>query len=178
MKLENPYDSESSAGGDEEPDVRAANFAYSLTSPMKFWLFLIFISAVILLVVFESPSIAYASILTTLANILLLLPGSIVLPLLVALFNGIDIGNVSLSSSKANKAALYNGIYSSVIYLVAILILYETLNYVSSSLLPKLSFIIQYWVLQPVGILIVLPLIIATLAFYRKKSIGEMKKKS
>ncbi len=178
LKFENPYDSENSSGGDDEEDMRTSRLAYHLSSPMKFWLFLIFLSAVILLVVFERPSVPYASILTSLANILLLLPGAIVLPLIVALLNGIDIGNVSLSMGKASRAALYNGIYGSVIYLVAILILYETLNYVSATLVPSMGFIVQYWVLQPVGILIVLPLIMATISFYRKKSISEIKRKS
>ncbi len=172
------YDSDYFKSHAEEPEEDKQDEVVGLhsTSPLSLWIMLMLIAAIAKIIAGEYSTLSYSTTLTSFSNFVLLVPGILLLPLLVGLISGIQIGNASTTLGKARIASLYNGIYGSILYVLVILTVYELIAYFSTSFLPTTSFVIQYWFIQPIIILIVLPMLVATVTFYRKKSAGEIKK--
>jgi hypothetical protein len=84
------------------------------------------------------------------AKLVLFMPGSIIIPLLVGIAIGVKVGNRSKTAARSARMGMLNGIYASIIYIVAMVIVYEVMVYVSPSLLPTVNFMLLSWGIQPI----------------------------
>ncbi len=105
----------------------------NITEPMVLWILLLLIAVAINIIIANFRTVSTASAVYTAANayanFVLNLPGFAILPLIIGAIIGAEIGSRSLSLKRATVSGLLNGIYASVIYAIAIVILYLVLDY-------------------------------------------------
>lgn len=147
----------------------------SITSPISIWVILMIAASFLKAALTTYHSFQYAYVLNYAASFVLLAPGMVLFPLAIGLITGMRIGNNSGSIKRALNASFYCGIYNSIIFMVAILVVYEIILY--ASMLPSISFMVQYWIALPVIMLILLPSIISTATYMTKKASEDMKKR-
>lgn len=102
------------------------------------------------------------------AQFILTLPGSLVLPLVVGAALGAEIGMKAHSLEVATKAGIINGIYASLVYLVAIIIIYEFLVYAQLSIAPSVPVLVIGWMALPVVVVVISAEVFAVVAHSRK----------
>ena len=144
----------------------------SIAAPMFFWLLLLVIAVVINALINSGyiPSGKMLSILKASANFILFMPGSIILPTIVGAFIGAEIGRRSKSMYIAIKSGMINGVYATIVYLIAIFIIYETIIYILPNINPGVNFFAENWLAMPAAILIALSVLFAGLSHSRKVS--------
>ena len=173
------YDSEAysqSATNDYDYSRREREISdLHLTSPLSIWIILMFLSALTKVAISSYSTWEYYAVANQVTNFILLVPGVLLFPLLIGLINGIRIGSLSGSINKAINASIYNGIYNSVVFTVSILVVYEIMSYIPQ--LPTTMFIIKYWVVLPLIILLILPVVVAMIAYLKKKTVEDIRKR-
>ena len=166
------YDQKPAAGATEEAETAGEEEHVSIAAPMTFWIVLLILGLVF-------KTLAYFSILVTqgttvyttllsVANFILFPPGSIILPLIIGAVIGSSVGLKSKKIAGAQKSGLLNGIYAAVIYVVAIVVIYEIMVYVLPNSAPQLGFLFSYWLAAPVLTVVALSFIFAVLSHSRK----------
>ncbi len=145
-----------------------------LSGPLSFWVGIIVIAALIQLLVipftvqFGNPSLN--PYLNTFANYVLYMPGVIVIPLIAAVW----IGDHVSSSIGNNKKLLVskgimNALYSSLIYIVSIFIIYLVMQNMQVGALASIGIVsfLEYLIVVPLAIEIVIVPIFALLSASR-----------
>ncbi|EQD63859.1 conserved hypothetical protein, membrane [mine drainage metagenome] len=134
----------------------------TLSKPLAFWFGFLVLGVIILLVVVPLlPDIGLVSISPALSNIakgILYLPGSIIFPLIVALWIGERVGIAEDRMHSAVTIGLLNTVYTAMIYIIGIFMVFLVLYY-SKNVLPlgmNTHDFLLYLVAIPVTILIVL----------------------
>jgi hypothetical protein len=160
---------ESEEGNEKEIE---SNAQVSIAAPMFFWLLLLVIAVVINALINAGyiPSGKMLSILKASANFILFMPGSIILPTIVGAFIGAEIGRRSKSMYIAIKSGIINGVYATIVYLIAIFIIYEIIIYILPNINPGVNFFAEDWLAMPTAILIALSVLFAGLSHARKVS--------
>jgi len=166
--------------GDEKPAPEDAQNTegLSIAEPLTFWIGMLLLAVLIELVIVPlagSLGISqYKNVFNDIADYIVYLPGSIIIPLLVALWLGERIGVVSKGKRVAYRSII-NSIYVSLIYLVAIFIIFLIAKYTSLNLFPTImpnlyiGNFIGYLVLIPIAIIMVLTPLFAMLSSARHK---------
>ncbi len=155
--------------------MRTGPIEIDIAGPMTFWLiFLIFgvIIELILVPIFGSAPYGSANIgnlITSIGRWIIYLPGSLILPLIVALWLGEMVGSMRSRVGTAAYVGLINALYAALIYVIAIFIIYLLLFYISPKSLTSitLTYFATYSVLVPVVILLVLIPLISALSAAR-----------
>ena len=153
-------------------EVNESSYAVSLYEPMFFWIFLLYLGLVVKIVVVNTdtfrqvPTMYY--ILAAFSNFVLGTPGFIVLPLIAGAIIGAEVGLHTKTMRSALRAAILNSVYAAAIYFVAIIILYEVLNYAFPSTVLSLNAIIAAWIFLPIIIVVVVTEVFALLSHARK----------
>ncbi|MEM3827539.1 MAG: hypothetical protein QXR58_02985, partial [Candidatus Micrarchaeaceae archaeon] len=95
--------------------------------------------------------------LSAVSKYILYIPGSFIIPLIVAAYIGEKVGAAATKTKKALGLGLMNAVYTSFIYLIIIVILYLITKYAYPSILPGLILtdFILYMVALPIAILLV-----------------------
>lgn len=144
----------------------------NLSEPMFFWIFLLVVAIILNTLLTYTPagngSIPQYALLGTIANFILSGPGLLILPLIAGAVIGAEVGLRTRNTKTAVKAGFLNGVYGSVIYIIAIIILYEVVVYA----LPKsgltLGQFVSNWVVVPVIAFIIVIEAFAVLSNSRK----------
>lgn len=145
-----------------------------VTGPLVFWIGFLVLGLVIELafvpLVNAIGAQGAAAFLGKLGGYILYVPGAIILPLIAALWIGERVG----SSGKPMHAALYssviNALYTALIYVVSIFIVYLVIKYAGITLVSGLSLVqfVEYVIAVPVVILLVLVPLFTTLSVARR----------
>jgi hypothetical protein len=159
-------------GSEEGNEKETGSAQVSIAAPMFFWLLLLVIAIAINALINAGyiPSGKMLSILKTSANFILFMPGSVILPTIVGAFIGAEIGRRSKSMYIAIKSGIINGVYATIVYLIAISIIYETIIYILPNINPGVDFFAENWLAMPATILITLCVLFAGLSHSRKVS--------
>ncbi|MCL4373280.1 MAG: hypothetical protein M1360_01030 [Candidatus Marsarchaeota archaeon] len=150
----------------------------SIAEPLTFWIGMLLLAMFIELVVVPlSGSLGislYKSTFNSIASYIVYLPGSIIIPLLVAVWLGERVGIASGGKNVAYKSII-NAVYVSFVYLIAILIIFLIAKYTNLALFPSLlpsmgaaNFLV-YLVGIPVAIVLVLAPLFSMLSAARHK---------
>jgi len=145
--------------------------------PLAFWLVILIMGVLLALVMAPilngAGNTALAATITAIAGYILYLPGSIILPLIVAVWLGERVGATKSELGSAVPIAAINAAYTALIYAVAIFIIYLLLRYITPSFLASVSLatFILYVIVVPIVIIIVLIPFIASLSAARHKNL-------
>ncbi len=157
---------------EHKPEGRPVSI--NLSEPMFFWIFLLVVAIILnTLLTYTSLAMVHTSqydILKSISNFLLYGPGLLILPLIAGAVIGAEVGIHANGITAAAKGGLLNAIYGSVIYVIAIIILYEVVVYVFPNAPLTLSYFINNWVAIPVVAFIVVIEAFAALSNSRKIS--------
>ena len=147
----------------------------SITGPITFWIGLLVIAALLQLVAIPFANsyshTVFNNYFNDFANYILYIPGLVVLPLIVALWVG---DRVSYLESRKKSAivskGIINALYTSLIYIVAIFIIYLIMVLVKLGALHAVSPLLfgEYLILIPVVINIIMIPIFALLSSARR----------
>jgi hypothetical protein len=154
-----------------KPAQSASTVEIDIAGPLTFWIILLVIGVLLQLVIvpLHMGSASLNSLLTEISNWLIYLPGSVVLPLIVALMIGERVGATRSSASSAAFVGEVNALYTALVYIIAIVIIYLLFYYISPASLATitLTYFAEYAVLVPVVILLVLVPLISALSAVR-----------
>ncbi len=164
---------------EEEENEEAANAEkaqkkqVNIAGPMIAWVVLLIIGLVLKIVITLSglltPASSVYGIVNGVANFLLFIPGTIILPLIVGAVIGAEVGLKSKDIQSALRSGLLNGVYAAFVYLVAIVVIYMTLYYGVPNAVPLLSIIFLLSNLAlPILVLIGVSMVFAVLSHSRK----------
>jgi len=156
---------------DKKPVVEEHSYA-NVSGVLAAWLVVLFVALLIQYVLtgpYASSGITSSyPIFLSFANFILFLPGSLILPLAVGAALGAEIGAKARSLKAAERAGLINGVYASLVYTIAIIIIYEVLANVLPILAPTIPFLVIDWLVAPIAIVMVLTEIFAVVSHSRK----------
>ncbi len=155
----------------EQEALRYKAVETSIAGPLILWLTFLILGVIISLVIapLTSGIPGVKGILTSISNWILYLPGSVILPLIVSMWIGESVGQGRGNGGKSAKIGEINAVYTSLIYVVAIVIIYLIFNYIDKAALAGVSAFtfVEYSVIVPVVIVLVLTPIVATLSAMR-----------
>lgn len=139
--------------------------------PMTLWIFLLLVAVVIRLLIANTSYIptdseAYSAVVTY-SNFLLQFPGIMILPLIVGGIVGTEVGERSSTLQSTLRSGLLNGIYASIIYLIAIVIIYIVLNYYTAPQFSTLYTAIINGIILPIVTFMLVLEIFAVLSYSR-----------
>lgn len=148
------YDSD---GSKDDNSSQSVQTEFSIEGPMVLWILILVVALILRLL---GNYITVSNTIGYIANLVLFMPGSFILPIIIGAAMGAGIGRRSKSVGSAMKTSVLASIYASIIYVVAIVIIYEVISYTASSIAPSLSFLLSEWLALPIA-----TLIIVTIAF-------------
>ena len=148
----------------------------SILEPMLFWIVLLIIALAIRMVITFTGLVGSTGsiydVLSNFSNYVLFMPGMVVLPLIVGAIIGAQVGLKARSMELAQRGGLLNGVYSAVVYLVAIVVIWAIIYYIiapsAPNLLPSVLFLVGEWLVAPVVILILVSFFFSVLSYSRK----------
>ena len=158
-----------------EPATEKTGIEIDIVGPLTFWIVMLVIG--VLLSLFIAPlsgNVGNTALQTFAKNVgswILYLPGSLILPLVIALWVGERVGAKRNKVSSAVTIGLINAAYAALVYAVSIFIIYLLLYYISPSLLPsQLATFLIYVVAIPILLVVVLIPIVGALSAARHSS--------
>ncbi len=155
--------------GEEEEEEE--NLPISIAEPMTFWITLLVIALIFKIALsYANPFSASASahFAGTIANYILFLPGSLILPIIVGAVIGVRVGDCVRRKRDILAKGLMNGVYASIIYMLSIIIIYAVFVYAMPASAPGIAFLSTQWLAIPIAIEIVLAVLFSVLTFSRK----------
>ena len=134
-----------------------------VAGPVGFWIAILLIGLLLLLTAGNVGHLTgiNTSSLTSIAKFILLQPGAIILPLIVAVWIGSRVGKMHRRSPLIRKIALINAVYVAVIYSIAVFIIYLTIYYLNPGVLPTMftfsGFVLNLIIIPVAVVLILIP---------------------
>lgn len=156
-----------------EKKEEAQRIEIDIKGPLVFWIAILLAGLLLALII--APLLGTGTnlggISATIGGYILYLPGSIILPLIVAIWVGERVGSARSRIKNSAKVGLVNAAYACLIYAVSIFIIYLLLYYVSPGFLTgssiTLNTFLTYAVAVPIIIVFVLIPLIAALSSAR-----------
>ena len=161
----------------QKPKPIGQGIEIDIFGPLAFWLVILIMGVLLALVMAPilngAGNTGLAATITAIAGYILYLPGSIILPLIVAVWLGERVGATKSELGSAVPIAAINAAYTALIYAVAIFIIYLLLRYITPSFLASVSLatFILYVVVVPIIIIVLLIPFIASLSAARHKNL-------
>ena len=146
-----------------------------IAAPLTFWIgFLVFAVILEAAVIPVANTLGVGSMdkyITQIAGYIIYLPGSIILPLIAALLIGERVGESRKKSGIVLYTGVINALYAILVYIVAIFIIYLSVRYSGASFLSSVSLtdFIEYLIVIPVAITVVLVPLFALVSYARRK---------
>lgn len=145
--------------------------APSIAVPMTIWIILLLIA--LLLNAFavlnaSSGQTALNSVLLAISNFILNLPGIVIMPIIFGAAIGAIAGLKGRTIQDGAKLGAIDGVYASVIYVVAIIVIYLILLYTLPASAPTFVNLGIYWLVLPVFLTLLLSIIFGGLTSLRK----------
>jgi hypothetical protein len=136
-----------------------------------FWISLLVFGVLLALVISPilAPSGTGKNLLTAISNWILYLPGAIILPLIVSIWIGEAVGKRGIGVGKSAKVGEINAVYTALIYVISIFIIYLLFYYIDPAALANvtITYFLEYVVIIPAIILFILIPIVAALSSAR-----------
>ncbi|MEM4064429.1 MAG: hypothetical protein QXR16_03100 [Candidatus Micrarchaeaceae archaeon] len=157
-----------------DEDASDKKVQVEIGAPIFVWLLLLVVSLAIVIFAQDGliPKSGIGGSLMSIANLILFMPGALILPIIIGAAIGAEIGRSSKDMKVATKAGIINGVYAGIIYIIAIVIIYEIITYVLPSAMPSISFLLSYWLAMPFALVVLVSLGFAVLSHSRKVSVG------
>ncbi|MDE1870159.1 MAG: hypothetical protein KGH71_04210 [Candidatus Micrarchaeota archaeon] len=145
--------------------------APSIAWPILIWIILLLIALLLDgFATINAPSgqVALNGIFLAIANFILNLPGIVIMPIIFGAAIGGIAGLKGRTIRDGAQLGAIDGLYASVIYIVAIVVIFLIMLYALPSLAPTLSYLAIYWLILPVALAIVVSVIFGALTSLRK----------
>ena len=159
MTHDNPMGGIDQHDADSDADKRGIH----LSKPLAFWFGFLILGMLVLLVIIPLlPDIGMSTLKPALEDLskgILYLPGTIIFPLIVALWVGERVGIVENRVHNAATMGLLNAAYTALIYVIGIFVVFLVLyysGYIASLGITTLHDFLIYLIAIPVSILIIL----------------------
>ena len=112
-----------------------------------------------------------ATYMTKTAWGIIYIPGVIVLPLVASLWMGERVGRASKKPKTVLYAGLINALYSLLIYIISIAVVYMVVMYANPGAIPRITLntFLEYLIAAPAAIAIILVPLFATLSAARRR---------
>jgi len=151
-----------------EGEPRRRTVEIDIAGPLIFWITMLVIGLLAVLV-FEPVFSNIAGVKALMGDIsqwILYLPGSVILPLIVSIWIGERVGSTKGNVKAAAKAGEINALYTTLIYIVAIFIIYMLIYYISPGSLQSISLVnyAEYVIAIPAIIILVLTPLVSALS--------------
>jgi hypothetical protein len=142
-----------------------------IVAPLVFWIALLLIGLLAILVfqpVFSSNA-GISALMTDISNWILYLPGSVIMPLIVAIWIGERAGSAKNNVRSAVRIGEINAVYATLIYVVAVFIIYLLFYYISPMSLQSKSLVnyAEYVICIPAAIILLLVPVVSALSAAR-----------
>ncbi len=156
----------------EEKGSKASEEAgFSIEGPMLAWILVLIVAFATRLA--SNYYLDLPQVFGNIAQLILFMPGSFILPIIVGAVIGAGIGKRSKNIASTLKTSMLAAIYASIIYLVAILIIYEIIKYTVPAIVPSASFLLGSWLGLPIATLIVVTVAFSILSNLSKVEQGQ-----
>lgn len=144
--------------------------APSIAVPMVIWIILLLIGLLLnAFATINNPAQASInSLIMTISNFILNLPGIVIMPIVFGATIGAIAGMKGRSIRDGANLGAIDGVYASVIYVIAIVVVYLIMFYSLPTTVPTLTFLAVYWLVLPVILTILLSTILASIMSLRK----------
>jgi hypothetical protein len=163
---------EEEESGKKRPRTKAQ--PVNLAEPLFFWIVILALALFARFVTTYTSAFSHTgeiySFLTSASNFFLLSSGALILPLIVGTVIGSEIGLKASNLAGALKAGLLNGIYTAIVYVIAIIIIYEIMLYALPNPEITTTFLINGLIVPQVVTVLILIEIFAILSHGRKVS--------
>ena len=144
---ETEADDESEEEAPRPPKSRRRATSVSIYEPMFVWISLLMIAVALKVIVANTSLVPVGSQVARIAAVysgfILQFPGTIILPLIIGAIIGAEVGRNSSSVSRAARSGVLNGIYASVTYAIAIVVVYMIINYTTPQYATAYTVIFQ-----------------------------------
>ena len=160
---------------DDEPRPKKSGMQgdVRIYEPMFVWIFLLSVAVVLNIILADTPFIPQGSVTYTISDayirFMLQLPGMVILPLIMGAMIGSDVGKKATSAKSATKAGLLNGIYASLVYFIAMIVIYMVISYLTMQYVSKTALVTQD-IVFPVLVFLATLESFALLSFLKKVS--------
>jgi hypothetical protein len=162
------------AGEEEErkPKKPQTPLYIDLSEALSFWIVITVIALILDILVNDTGTIqsgtAQAGFLISVYQFFLFGPGVALLPLIAGAVIGIDVGRKSKNATNTLKVGLVNSVYGALIYLIAIIVLYEVYTFALPHSPITQNQLLMNWIALPIGIFIVTSVVLALVSVSRK----------
>ena len=157
----------------KKPGVRGSNNV-PLFGPLFLWIGLVALGAIVQLLLFPLASgifvTHYMVDLNLISNYILWIPGIFILPMVVALWIGSRVGYTQGTYGELTYRSILNSLYAAVVYVISIFMVYIASTSLRAGVLSTVPFntFIEYVVLVPVGIVVVVVPLFAILTYAKR----------
>jgi len=144
--------------------------AIEIGGPVALWMLILAIGTVLSLFVSYAglSHSTFGPTLVLISNLILQLPGVVVLPLLIALWLGARIGSAKKGTAEVVKVGLINAVYVAVIYAMGMIVIYLVTQYLQASPFTNLNTFVVMNIALPLVLLLIITPAIAALSAKRK----------
>ncbi|MDE1846020.1 MAG: hypothetical protein KGH53_01955 [Candidatus Micrarchaeota archaeon] len=146
--------------------------APSIAVPMTIWIILLLIALLLnAFAVWNASAPGQAginSVLLAISNFILNLPGIVIMPIVFGAAIGAIAGLKGRTMQDGAQLGAIDGVYASVIYVVAIVVIYLIMVYTLPASAPTIYNLGAYWLALPVFLAILLAVIFGALTSLRK----------
>lgn len=146
----------------------------SIAGPLFFWVGLLAVGAVLQLVAIPFAisynHTAFDGYFNSFANYVIYIPGLVVLPLISSLWIGDRVSYATKKKTEMAYKGLVNGLYASLVYVVAIFIIYFVMTFRDTGVLSSLTVVTfaEYLIALPVAITLIMVPLFAILSAARR----------
>ena len=145
-----------------------------ISESMSFWIGILVIALVAYLILADTPTFTKGTegylILNEIYMFILFGPGLLILPAIVGVVIGRQIGIKSEKLVTTLKRGILEAIYGTIIYIISVSIIYEVMIYTIANSMLNLNALITNWIVVPSVIFIVLVELLSWVSFSRKSA--------
>lgn len=145
--------------------------APSIAIPIVAWVILLLIGLLLNAIAVLNSSSSQSginSILLAISNFILNLPGIVIMPIVFGAMIGSIAGMKGRNLRDGAKLGAIDGVYASVIYVIAIVVIYLVMIYTLPASAPSLTNLAIYWIVLPVALAIAIAAILGSVMSLRK----------
>jgi len=145
-----------------------------ISESMSFWIGILVIALVAYLILTDTSTFTKGTegyiILNEIYTFILFGPGLLILPAIVGVVIGRQIGIKSEKLVTTLKRGILEAIYGTIIYIISVSIIYEVMIYTIANSMLNLNALITNWIVVPSVIFIVLVELLSWVSFSRKSA--------
>lgn len=145
--------------------------APSIAIPIIAWVILLLVGLLLNAIAVLNSSSSQPginSIILAISNFILNLPGIVIMPIVFGAMIGSIAGMKGRNIRDGAKLGAIDGVYASVIYVIAIVVIYLVMIYTLPTSAPSFANLAIYWLVLPVALAIIIAAILGAVMSLRK----------